>query len=546
MIQVWANRFYMGNDGVSYLDMADAYLRADWHVALNTSWNPLYAWLICLDFLVFRPSPYWEFTAVQLLNYGIYVLAVASFEYFLQGWLEWKRGDETAVRVIAYGLFLWTSLILIGTWTANADMLVSACIYTALGMILRAHTRKTISAGTSILLGLTLAAGYYSKAIMFPFALFLLLIALIVLKWQRALVTIFVFAIISAPLIVEISKVAGHPTIGETGRVNYSWYVDGVAQRWWQGGPPKAGMPLHPPRIALDSPRVYEFNSAFPKATYPIWYDFAYWYQGVRVWIPLRHEAKVIVSNIVWILELLVIQGGGFLLGWAASFLASKNKSQIASGFGFTWPAWVASIAALLLYSAVHVEARYIGAFVTILFLAAYMAVGIHGKRMVAGIVALGLLWSFIFAPEPTFGASYLPVNSAYANVPWQVANDLEEIGLRANDKVGSVYYSNRQNVFWARLARVHIVAEADWNVDFWRLSGVDQRRVLAALAHSGAVMAVADRPPPDPAQEVGWRPLGSTNFYAFPLSQLSEPLQDGAIPAGEQSQIKAAQMGER
>ncbi len=328
MIQVWANRFYMGNDGVSYLDMADAYLRGDWHVALNTSWNPLYAWLICLDFLAFRPSPRWEFSTIQLLNYGIYVVAVASFEYFLRGWLQWKRGDETALRVIAYGLFLWSSLILIGTWTVNADMLVSACIYAALGMILRAHISKSVSARTSVLLGLTLAAGYYSKAIMFPLALILLLIAWIVFRWQRALITIFVFGMISAPLILGISKVAGHPTFGDTGRVNYSWYVDGVAQRWWQGGPDKAGMPLHPPLKVLDSPRVYEFDSVFPKATYPIWYDFAYWYQGVRLWIPLRRQAKVIENNIVWILELLVLQGGASCWDGQFPFLPPRIRRK--------------------------------------------------------------------------------------------------------------------------------------------------------------------------------------------------------------------------
>src|SRR5271165_7685626 len=109
LIQAWANRFYMGNDGVPYLDMADAYLRGDWHTAVNGYWNPLYGWLIGLDFMIFRPSPCWEYPAVQLLNFGIYALTVASFEYFLRGLLARRREDVVAVRVIAYGLFLWGS-----------------------------------------------------------------------------------------------------------------------------------------------------------------------------------------------------------------------------------------------------------------------------------------------------------------------------------------------------------------------------------------------------------------------------------------------------
>ena len=67
--------------------------------------------------------------------------------------------------------------------------------------------------------------------------------------------------------------------------------------------------------------------------------------------------------------------------------------------------------------------------------------------------------------------------------------------------------------------------------LDFWRLSEVDQRRALAALARSGASMAVSDETPPDPARAVGWRQAGSTNYYAYSLSQLLEPVQNSAIP---------------
>src|ERR1700733_2292986 len=277
LAQTWANRFYMGNDVVSYLDIVDAYLRGDLHAAINSSWNPLYAWFISLDFLIFPPSPYWEYPAIQLLNFGIYGLTVASFEYFLRGWLVWKPGDEIATRIFAYGLFIWTSLILIGVWTTNADMLVAACIYGALGLLLRAQSMRTASIATSILLGAILAAGYYCKAVMFPLSLALLLVAWAVLRWRLALTATFIFVLLSAPLIVALSRSSGHPTIGDTGRVNYAWYVNGIPSRWWQGGPDSAGQPLHPPRIALASPRVYEFGGVFPQATYPIWYDFAYW-----------------------------------------------------------------------------------------------------------------------------------------------------------------------------------------------------------------------------------------------------------------------------
>jgi hypothetical protein len=555
LIQVWTNRFYMGNDGVPYLDMADAYLRGDWHTALNGFWNPLYAWLIGLDFLIFRPSRYWEYPVVELLNFGIYAATVASFEYFLRGWLASKREDdedEVAVRVIAYGLFLFSSLILIGVWTVNADMLVAAFFYAALGVLLRAHYAKTASAMTSVILGTTLAAGYYSKAVMFPLSIVLLLIAWRVLRWRRALIAACVFGLLSAPLIAGVSKATGHLTFGDSGRLNYGWYVNGVALRHWEGGPVGVGQPQHPPRMLLDSPGVYEFGSAFPEVTYPLHYDDAYWYQGLRVRIDPRGMAGSMRTNLQWILQHLVLQAGGFLLGWGICFLLYKNKVRILRNLSATWPAWSASLAAVLLYCLVHVETRYIGAFATVLLLTAYTAIRVPGKLLAVSIAVVGLMWAVVGSAGLTLEARTHQGHSTSANVSsqtakgfqklglhapnvwWQVATGLQEMGLHANDKVASVCWSNRSSVLWARLARAHIVAETDCDVvDFWQLSEVDQRRVLAALARSGASMAVSDETPPDAARAAGWRQVGSTHYYAYSLAQLLEPLQSSAIPAG-------------
>src|SRR5438093_6515230 len=61
-VHVWAGHHFLGNaDALSYLDVADAYLRRDWHTALNSYWSPLYSWLLALAFLIVKPSPYWKF-----------------------------------------------------------------------------------------------------------------------------------------------------------------------------------------------------------------------------------------------------------------------------------------------------------------------------------------------------------------------------------------------------------------------------------------------------------------------------------------------------
>src|SRR5437899_2747577 len=56
-LRAWSSRKAMDPDGIAYLDMADSYLRADWHTALNGLWSPFYSWLLGGAILIFRPSP---------------------------------------------------------------------------------------------------------------------------------------------------------------------------------------------------------------------------------------------------------------------------------------------------------------------------------------------------------------------------------------------------------------------------------------------------------------------------------------------------------
>lgn len=175
LTQVWANRFAMSLDGTSYLDMGDAYLRSDWHTAINGYWNPLYAWVTSVGLLLIHPSAYWEYPAVQCINFGIYAVTVAAFEYFLRGLLR-NYEDGVPFRFIAYPLFLWSSIELIQVSLVDPDMLLAATVYLAFGVLLRTPSKLT-----PISLAAALAAGYYAKAVLFPIAVIILVVGWFVL-----------------------------------------------------------------------------------------------------------------------------------------------------------------------------------------------------------------------------------------------------------------------------------------------------------------------------------------------------------------------------
>jgi hypothetical protein len=421
--------------------------------------------------------------------------------------------DAPSIRLIAYALFLWTSLELIRVWMVNPDMLVAASVYTAFGLLLRAPSKWTPFA-----LGAALAAGYYAKAAMFPIGLMVLLIGWVILPRRQALVATAAFTLLSAPLIVALSSSTGHLTFGDTGRLNYSKYVNGVEFRFWQGGPAKAGQPEHSPRVVIDSPKVYDFGGMFP-VTYPVWYDPSYWSRGLQVWLDPRQLMHKMRSNAKGVAQLLVYQGGGFLLGWVLCFLLQKDRS-VPTRLTPAVLAWVVSIATIVLYCAVHVEPRHLGPFAAVLFLVPFTVVHIPRKWLAGSVAVLGLVWAACFYSVTTIqGERFRPWARTPENVSWQVASDFQHFGLTAGDKVASVCCGVIQNARWARLARAHIVAEVDCNSSFWQLSEADQQRALAALSSSGAKMAISDQPPPASEHAVGWQRVGSTNYYAYSLS---------------------------
>src|SRR5215468_10379470 len=62
LVETWASRHEMNGDGIPYLDIGDAYFRADWSAAINASWSPLYKlcdlYRCLLQFLVLPEAGY--------------------------------------------------------------------------------------------------------------------------------------------------------------------------------------------------------------------------------------------------------------------------------------------------------------------------------------------------------------------------------------------------------------------------------------------------------------------------------------------------------
>ncbi len=149
-IAAWDARYIMDPDGISYLDMGDAYFRGDWEMAINAYWSPLYSWLLGLALYILKPSPFWEYPVVHLVNLVIYLCSLGCFQFFMNEFIRYHRSQkgrfseyegvtlpEWAWLVIGYTLFIWSSLKLITLSVVTPDMCVSAFVYLASGLLLR-------------------------------------------------------------------------------------------------------------------------------------------------------------------------------------------------------------------------------------------------------------------------------------------------------------------------------------------------------------------------------------------------------------------------
>jgi hypothetical protein len=542
-VHAWAanTSHSMNADGVVYLDIADAYLRDGWHEAVNPVWSPLYSWILGPVVHLLQPSMRWEFAVVHWVNFGIYLLALVCFEFLWRQAERWRdsrtRTDDTtrlpdwAFRSLGYAIFIWSSLYLIEIWSITPDMLLAALVYLAAGLLLRLRIGAP-PGWTFALLGLVLGLAYLAKSAMFPLGFVFLIVGLISVEDRRrarvpALFGLAVFLLVSLPWVAMISRQAGHPTIGEAGKLTYVRYVGGIPYPHWQGDVPGMGTPLHGTRRIIDEPAVYEFGTPVG-GTYPVSYDPSYWYRGAVTRIDPARQARSILAALVFYLDLLVRQLGGLVVGLAVLYSAAALAGVRPSCRPGNWALALVALAALGMYSLVYVEGRYIGAFVVILWadLLANLRLpaSVFQRRLTTAasaamvlfvllaIVAFNLEGAGRLAGPPPAGASTEPRDGPPA-WPGEVAQALRSGGVEAGDRVAVFGYAFTS--FWARLARVRIAAEMlprDAEL-FWSSEAATREEILHALARNG-VRAVVAEDVPVTADTTGWRQVGRSNHY--------------------------------
>lgn len=545
--QAWVFRHEISPDGVAYLDLSDAVVNGRPAELVNGYWSPLYPVLIGVIRLLVSWTPLgdprWEFAILHVANLAGFTLATFAFEWFLRtvDAARERWGAQTLrsplARLGAWSLFGIAMLDMISVKGTVPDLLLAAAIFAAMACALRLH-QEPGNRRSAVLLGVMLGLGALTKSFLFPLGA-VVLATVAVASWHRgrgsAAIAAASFGAVVLPWVLALSISLGRFSTGETGALNYAWYVNGI-QPHNTGVMPRLAAPAD--SLPLDGLAV--FGDA--RGTNPLWYDPARWNHDVRPHLSLVQQwpkLKLSAQYYAYVFAPFIVM--------LAAVVASVRLNHLRAALARSWVVLVPCLAAFAAYALVYTTSRYVAAFLVagcvILAAALPRDASPRMRRFFAGaIVALalcaiiapfrgrillaagalipvtlwlgfrhsrddmpavgGLIRVFAFAvivaaavPGLLMGFAALGNRPADPHPDWTTAQRLQAQGLPPGSRIA--FMGNPENSGWARLARYRIVAVIPTGrvEAFKRLSDAERARVIAAFQRAGAVQLLELNP---------------------------------------------------
>lgn len=539
-LQAWTTRFTMNPDGVSYLDIGDAYWRGDWHNAINAYWSPLYSWILGFFVNIFKPSIYWEYPLVHLVNFLIYVAALGCFDYFLVTFIADRQRREAdslkssemglpgaAWWLLGYSLFVSSSLTLIGLHLVTPDVCVSGFIYLASCLLLRIYSgdanRRTFAA-----FGAALGLAYLAKAVMFPLGLVFLAVAGLISRKNaasrsRMTLATLIFLMIGGSFALALTHAKKRVTFGDSGPITYEISSNNVfdnSHRTYETFANNVGVFApegpelkHPISTIFAEPSTKEFS--VPVAgTYPLWFDPSYWHEGIRPRFSFTHERRVLLRAVL--MYLFIGYAPSLQLNFAVLlgtlYVLTRKHWSSAKTTKALLPLAIPALLALLAYSLVYAESRYVAPFLCVLWMVGFAGIRTSEsggmRRLLEAATALATL------------ATIFPIVAVSLKDNLQSAPDyvdaavlMRDAGITPGDEVAVIAREpfGSGGAFAARLDRVRIIAETRETGRVLELDSHSRQQFIDSLAKTGAKAALAESLPP------GFAPcfekLGDTEF---------------------------------
>ena len=581
--------YALDGDGMAYMDIADLIRTHHWAGVVNGYWNPLYPWLLALAQRVFHTTRANELHAYYVLNFLIFLASVVALLAFISALAKLRRhmtpnADQNAGRTPLLHMealqLLGVALLVIATGrelsmaTLRPDALLQALMLAAFAMLLQSFASESLIYAP--LMGFFFGLAYLTKSFAFLVAFITIALMMLFQAWvqKRNPVRVIaagafafvVFAAIAGPYIGALSKQKHRFDFGDSGALNYAWYVSGTVKMHIEPsmsadfGSAKVNL-IHPEQQLLAQPGIYSYR-AEPYGTYPAWFDPTYFHERI---VPVFSVSRLIhrdVRNVIlsfryllnhpeaWILLiLLLVCGARFGFTHARTSLHHWRHST------FWVPSIFLGLAMWGIYGLVNIEERYVTLAYLLIVLPIFAALVYvpelsetndenpwprrAATAMIAVLAFLALGETLRVALENRRNESAAGLAAAwYSPNIFAAAKGLNALGVGSGDEIacmGTIACLN--DPYWMRLANVRVLTEV-YNPDAKHLleeyEGLPNRQqVEDVLKAQGAKVVVAAFDPGEmtgrtPAS-AGWIRLGESDLYALPLNS---PAPATAAPA--------------
>jgi hypothetical protein len=563
-------RYQMDGDAMAYLDIGDLIHAHKWEGVVNAYWHPLYPALLVVTKSAMHATRGNEIHAGYVLNYVIFLASAVAMLGFVSALESLRRRmspseDQdvsspllgvNALRLLGLGLLVIAQSRELSIGTIRPDALLQALMLGAFAMLLRALATESLVYAP--LMGLFLGLAYLTKSFAFLIALLAIAVMVVFQAWLQGrrlgkvvvggLLAVVVFGLVAGPYVGALSKQKGRFDFGDSGALNYAWYVSGTEkfhiEPWMKDKFGSASVRLvHPEKQLLAQPGVYSYK-AQPYGTYPAWFDPTYFHERI---VPVFHAKLLLhrdVRNVVLVLRyvlnhpeapvllvLLVVFGARFGFGgWRGFWLP-----MVALGLGM-----------VVIYGLVNIEERYVTLAYLLIVLPVFAA--LRSPAMTLGVDPAAPRWRPVVATGMVAILAFLALGETlrvaldarraesseglpaawYSPSIYGAAHALNELGVGNGDAIacmGTIACLN--DPYWMRLADVQVQTEV-FNPDATHLleefEGLSNRReVYDVLKAQGAKVLVASFDPGAMTRRSeaadGWVRLGETDFYAYPLT---------------------------
>ena len=377
--------YQLDGDAIAYMDIADLIRAHQWAGIVNGYWHPMYPAFLALGHMLLHATLPTELRAYYFVNFVIFLLEMLAIVAFTDALVSLRTTLQPAtnptnflltkypLRYLALALLTIASQRELSLGKVRPDALLQAFLLFALAALLTHLATNRIR--YAALMGLALGCAYLTKSFAFVFT-FICIAVLAIFRWlwmkhaptrilPAALIALATFAIVAGPYIAALSRQHGRLDFGDSGSLNYAWYVGGTEKMHLQPyqtsqfGSAEVHL-KHPERELLHSPLILSY-AEMPYGTYPDWFDTTYWNDQIKPHFNLRGEISRASRNAILVIRYLFNHPEALILLALLILLGARPTLPWKFSTNTFWlPPLLLGVLIWGIYAIVNTEERYV------------------------------------------------------------------------------------------------------------------------------------------------------------------------------------------